>query len=92
MEIYFLENKNAYTIFKMVKIATAIKKFVQPFIWYETQGIISRDIRKLNTFSTTALIKNTINQKNIKKSGNDNIFIIGRIVIFIRPKIIPPRI
>ena len=88
MNIYYLENKNEYTIFKMVKIATAIKKFIQPLMSYETQGIMRRDIIKLNIFSTIAFTKNTTKPKKIKNSGNETIFISGRMVILSAHRII----
>jgi len=90
---YFLKNKSEYTIFKIVKIATAIQKFIQPFISYPTPGIMRISFMiYVKSLRITPFTTNATSQKNKKKSGRESIFKTGRIVIFMAQRIIPPMI
>lgn len=84
---HFLENKIEYKIFKIVKIATAIKKLTVQLIWY----IISGNNKKLLiTFSSNHKIVKFIKKLiigKIKNNGNQIIFNIGFIKIFKNHKI-----
>lgn len=73
----------------MVKIATAIIKFIRQSILYQTQGITSISlIIYVNNFKTIAFVIKTIKPNDKMKKGKDNIFNTGLIVIFITHKII----
>lgn len=59
---YFLENNIAYKIFKIVKIATAIIKFIHPFIWKTILGsdktlfIVFSKSHKIQAFMSKLII------------------------------------
>lgn len=76
-----------------MNIATAMRKFIQPFISYQTPGItrISLMIYE-NNFKIIPFTKNATAQKNIKKRGRESILSTGRMVALIIHKIIPPII
>lgn len=87
---YFLENNIEYKIFKIVKIATAIIKFIVQFIIncifgnLNTSFIVFDNNHKINQF----IIKLTIG--NMKKRGNQSSFNTGLTNVFNSHKIIHP--